>query len=68
MARLKVFSESLGDDVIDEDAIVFWGEEKRVITGADLLGRLLKGIAQQQNALAAEVSQITAPDKVNTTK
>ena len=68
MARLKVFSESLGDDVIDEDAIVFWGEEKRVITGADLLGRLLKGIAQQQNTLAAEVSQITAPDKVNTTK
>jgi hypothetical protein len=24
-----------------------WGEEKRIITGADLLGRLLRGIVTQ---------------------
>ena len=32
-------------DIIDQDVILIWGqEEKRVITGADILGRLLKGI------------------------
>jgi hypothetical protein len=32
------------DDVIDNDLILVWGEQKRIITGADLLGRLLRGI------------------------
>ena len=32
------------DDVIDRDIIVLWGEEKKIITGADVLGRLLRGI------------------------
>jgi metal transporter CNNM len=31
--------------VIDNDHILIWGEQKRIITGADLLGRLLRGIA-----------------------
>ena len=35
------------DDVIDNDLILVWGEEKRIITGADLLGRLLRGIVTQ---------------------
>jgi len=34
------------DDVIDQDVILLWGENKRVITGADVLGRLLRGIVQ----------------------
>jgi len=33
------------DDVIDDDLILIWFKEKRVITGADILGRLLRGIA-----------------------
>ncbi len=34
------------DDVIDNDLILVWSnKEKRVITGADILGRLLRGIA-----------------------
>ena len=49
MARLKVYPQRLEDDVIDEDIIVLWSDEKRVITGADILGRLLRGIAQQEN-------------------
>jgi metal transporter CNNM len=32
--------------VIDADVILVWGAEKRVITGADILGRLLRGIAR----------------------
>ena len=42
--QLKVKPGRSGDDVIDKDVILFWGEQKRVITGADILGRLLKGI------------------------
>ena len=34
-----------GDDIIDRDLILLWGEEKRVITGTDLLGYLLRDIA-----------------------
>ena len=32
--------------MIDRDLILFWGQERRIITGADLLGRLLRGIAR----------------------
>ena len=49
IVRLKVYPERLGDDVIDQDIILFWGDERRrVITGSDVLGRLLRGIAQQE--------------------
>ncbi|GIT70501.1 MAG: hypothetical protein Ct9H300mP28_03150 [Pseudomonadota bacterium] len=37
--------ENSEDDVIDNDLILCWNKEKRIITGADLLGRLLRGIA-----------------------
>jgi len=43
--RLKSHPQRAGRDVIDRDIILVWGkEEKRVITGADILGRLLRGI------------------------
>lgn len=42
--RLKVVPQRTGDDVIDEDLILLWGPTKKVITGADILGRLLRGI------------------------
>lgn len=32
------------DGVIENDVILIWGDEKRIITGADILGRLLKGV------------------------
>jgi metal transporter CNNM len=47
IGRMKVKAEHPEDDVIDNDLILVWGEEKRIITGADLLGRLLRGIATQ---------------------
>ena len=43
--KLRVHPEHSEDDVIDNDLILCWCEEKRIITGADLLGRLLRGIA-----------------------
>ena len=39
------------DDVIDQDVILLWGENKRVITGADVLGRLLRGIVQNAGTI-----------------
>jgi metal transporter CNNM len=41
---LTVSPERPDDDVIDNDLILVWGVQKRIITGADLLGRLLRGI------------------------
>jgi hypothetical protein len=32
------------DGVIDHDVLLVWGENKRIITGADIFGRLLKGM------------------------
>ncbi len=43
---LKVEPERPGDDVIDNDVLLVWAKEKRVITGADILGRLMSGIAR----------------------
>jgi len=43
--KLRVKPETAEDDVIDHDVILVWSNEKRVITGADILGRLLRGIA-----------------------
>jgi hypothetical protein len=56
LGRLRVRPERPGDDVIDEDLILVWGKTRRVITGSDLLGRLLRGVATVVEAPA------TAPD------
>jgi Cyclin M transmembrane N-terminal domain len=45
IGRMRLKPEHPGDDVIDHDLILVWGTQKRIITGADLLGRLLRGIA-----------------------
>jgi len=47
IGHMKVKPEHPEDDVIDNDLILVWGEQKRIITGADLLGRLLRGIVTQ---------------------
>jgi metal transporter CNNM len=45
LGRMKVRPEHPEDDVIDNDLILVWGEQKRIITGSDILGRLLRGIS-----------------------
>jgi CBS domain containing-hemolysin-like protein len=42
--QFKVYPQYPEDDVIDQDLILYWGEEKRIVTGSDILGRLLRGI------------------------
>jgi hypothetical protein len=48
IGRMRVSPEHPEDDVIDNDMILIWGKQKRIITGADLLGRLLRGIAKKE--------------------
>lgn len=45
---LRVRPRTEQDDVVDDDVILLWGARKRIVTGADLLGRLLRGIARRQ--------------------
>ncbi|MFC1499419.1 DUF21 domain-containing protein [Candidatus Zixiibacteriota bacterium] len=47
--RLQVHARRKGDDVIDEDIILCWCEQKRIITGSDILGRLLQGIVRKRD-------------------
>lgn len=42
--QFKVYPQYPEDDVIDQDLILYWDQEKRIITGSDILGRLLRGI------------------------
>jgi len=45
LSKLRVNEKAGEDEVIDNDLILIWSSEKRVITGTDILGRLLHGIA-----------------------
>lgn len=43
-----VEAEHLDDHIVDNDVILYWTpENKRIITGADIFGHLLKGIARR---------------------
>jgi len=44
---LRVNPEHGEDDVIDEDIVLYWNDEKRVIAGSIILGRLLRGIVKK---------------------
>jgi hypothetical protein len=44
LSRLEVHPNSSEDDVVDCDMILLWTKSRRIITGADILGRLLRGI------------------------
>jgi len=45
---------SPGDHLIAEDAILLWTKHPRLVTGADLLGRLLRGIVKRTREEADE--------------
>ncbi len=49
LERLQVDPITAADDVIDKDLILLWTPtEKRIITGSDILGRLLRGIVKRR--------------------
>ena len=51
--KLAVDAQDRNDDVIDHDLILLWGTERRIITGADLLGRLMRGIVARRRPSSA---------------
>jgi metal transporter CNNM len=57
IGRMKVAPERPGDDVIDHDLILVWGAQRRIITGSDLLGRLLRDIATVEAGKAPPESE-----------
>ena len=48
MLKFRVSGSHKEDDVVDNDIILLWASEKRIITGADILGRLLRGIVERE--------------------
>jgi len=47
LTKLTVEKEKPGDNVIDKDLIIYWThQEKRIITGSDILGYLMRRIAK----------------------
>jgi len=53
LPELVVVSERPDDRLIDREVILYWGDNaKRIITGPDLLGRLLSGIARRTLVVA----------------
>jgi cyclin M-like protein len=57
IGQLKVSPERPDDDVVDNDLILVWGAQRRIITGADLLGRLLRGIVTPDSVSVAPASK-----------
>jgi hypothetical protein len=51
---MTVAPERPDDDVIHHDLILVWGAQRRIITGADLLGRLLRDIVTREKATGAD--------------
>lgn len=49
IGRFHVDKTHAEDDVIDDDIVLYWGtDQKRIITGADILGRLLRGVVNER--------------------
>ena len=47
LAQLSFDSAAPGDHLISDDTVLLWTDQPRLITGADLLGRLLRGIVRR---------------------
>ena len=48
LGKFVVEADDRNDHVVDQDIVLYWTEEqKRIITGADIFGHLLRGIAQR---------------------
>ena len=49
LGQFVVEADHRNDYLIDKDVILFWSDDsRRIITGADILGRLLRGIARRE--------------------
>jgi hypothetical protein len=46
LPSFRSISNHEGDEIVNDDVILIWADERRIITGADILGRLLKGVTK----------------------
>ena len=49
LSRLKFSRSKPGENIIENDVILLWSEERRVITGSDIFGRLMSGIVGHES-------------------
>ena len=67
IGRLEVKPEHGQDDVLDHDVIVLWNDSvRRIITGGDILGRLLRGIVQNpvvDQSMAGDLTEGIMPEE-----
>lgn len=62
LGQFVVEAEDSRDHVVDRDVVLYWREdEKRIVTGADIFGRLLRGIARREE-------RPVEPDSINPAK
>jgi len=47
LPRFMALGKKRKDHGIDEDVVLLWSDERRIITGSDILERLLRGIAKK---------------------
>ena len=52
LSQLTAEKSMTDGDVIEHDLVLVWAEQRRVITGADILGRLLTGVTAHRSKLA----------------
>lgn len=50
IGRFRIRPRHGEDDVVENDVLLLWGDEKRLISGTDILGRLLRGIVRRDEA------------------
>ncbi len=48
MPRFRLKSNSEGQDIIEDDVILLWSKTPKIITGQDIFGRLMRGIARER--------------------
>ena len=49
LGSFVVEADDLLDNVVDQDVVLYWTkEDKRILTGADIFGHLLRGIAKRE--------------------
>lgn len=50
--RFTVKGAQPHENLIEQDIVLLWGTHKRILTGADILGRLMQGISKKETGFA----------------
>ncbi|MBK1830325.1 DUF21 domain-containing protein [Verrucomicrobiaceae bacterium R5-34] len=61
LGEFVVEADGVDDHVVDRDVVLYWTDaRKRIITGADIFGRLLLGIARRETTPPAKIAESVA--------